>query len=257
VQGPQTMPPDALPLKPQRQGRHVLTCDTRYTCCIDQHSRSLAYTCMSCELHLPVQVMSILHSTDAEKPRSLSKMWTLSLLPPVVIQNATPHTLTMRMTNRTSTDAVFVSVCSGSKHEVYSHSARDRALLLEMRLHEDLPAVRVPITKNASRHRQVWLAIPAHGSSHDGPDQTDFQEITCELIFDRSCGQATVLLHNPICVHNKTGIPLLVAFERGRFEYSRHQQLAPKRSVRVQSTRTLQTMSPTFTGEPGVQSRVD
>jgi hypothetical protein len=217
--------------------------------------RSVVYTCMICILHLTVQVMSSLRSTDAQEPRSLSKMWTLSLLPPIVIHNTTPHTLMMRLTNRTSTDPAFACVPAGGKHEVYAHSGRDRGLLLEMCLHEGLPAVRLPITKNASRHRQVWLAIPAIGSNSDGPDQINFQETTCELIFDRSCGQATVLLYNPICVLNKTGIPLLVAFERGRFEYSLHQQLPPKRSVRVQSTRMLRSKSPTFTGQPGVQSR--
>jgi hypothetical protein len=192
------------------------------------------------------------------KPQAQSKTWNLFLLPPVQFHNSTPYTLFVRMTNRADTHEAFVGISPGSKQCFYKHTLRDKGLVLEVCLHEDWPNLALPVARNTTRYRQIWLPVCEANAADAGlnvPVAYDYQQMTCDTSIDNSCGHVGIMFYSPICLQNKTGIPLSVAFEKASLENYSYQQQAPAKFVRSASSRMHDSTDPLFSGVPGVAPR--
>lgn len=155
-----------------------------------------------------VQVMGAAeaaHAADrAAAPERLTcDFYTITFLPPLVINNTLPCALTLTVTNRSATAPKPATIQPGCSIEVYHiNVAREKALLLDV----FPPGCTTPHHVALPRRHQSREEVAVEGCS--GAQQ--FRALFVALV-DPQCGQVTVEVSSSCWLMNKTGLPIEAA----------------------------------------------
>lgn len=155
-----------------------------------------------------------MNSRDSHTCDELSRhlrSYTLSFLPPLLIRNALPSPIHMKVAGATVTSQwVTLDLGSGEEQEVCSINVRDKYLILRIRASGSITWRHLQLRRCDGFTKEFQFPGSHDTTGNAQEDTVDVMRVLFTVHVDEACGQTILSICSPIWVVNKCGVPVNV-----------------------------------------------